>query len=185
MATSTSDRPMTAEDLMALPDDGTRYELSRGVLICMSPAAYWSGKIGGRIARKMGNFAEEHGLGECGVPDTGFRLSRNPDTVREPDVWFIRSDRLPTREAESEYFDGPPDIAGEVISPTDRFEDVMRKVRDYLDAGTRLVWAFDPGPRTTLVFRPDGSFAFVDEDGILDGEDVLPGFTLPLKEIWT
>jgi Uma2 family endonuclease len=71
-----------------------------------------------------------------------------------------------------------------VLSPTDRFHDVTRKVRAYLDAGTRLVWVFDPEPRTAGVFRPDGSYTFVDEYGALDGEDVLPGFILPLREIW-
>jgi Uma2 family endonuclease len=174
---------MTAEDLMALPDDGHRYELSQGVLVCMSPAAYWSGKFGRRIASRIGAFVDEHKLGDCGVPDTGFKLTSNPDTVREPDVWFVSAERLPPADQQQRYFEGAPDLAVEVLSPTDRFDEVMRKVREYLDAGTRLVWVFDPDERTAGVFRPDGSYTKVGEDGTLDGENLLPGFELPLHDI--
>jgi len=175
---------MTADELMRLPDDGNRYELAEGVLIAMAPAAFRSGRLAGRIYRSIDAFVEDHGLGACGVPDTGFKLFSNPDTVRQPDVWFVRRERLPSPDEETRYFEGAPDLAVEVLSPSDRFNEVMLKVRDYLRAGTRLVWVFDPGPRTVGVFRADGSYTLVGADGTLHGEDVLPGFSLPLATIW-
>ena len=182
--TATAARLITADELMALPDDGKRYELVRGELICMSPAAYRSGTTAGRLFRKLADFADEHDLGECGIPDTGFRLASNPDTVRGPDVWFLRADRLPSPEAQDRYYQGAPDLAVEIVSPSDRFREVMDKVRDYLRAGTGLVWVLDPATRTTLVFRADGSYAWVEGDGALSGEDVLPGFALPLRDVF-
>lgn len=183
MATTTPKRLMTAAELMALPDDGNRYELSRGVLICMAPAVYRSGIIGGRVFARLNAFVEQHRLGVCGIPDSGFKLTSDPDTVREPDAWFVRADRVPPKAKQAEYFAGAPDLAVEVLSPSDRFNDVMLKVKEYLEAGTRLVWVIDPEARATGVFRADGSYSFVAEDGILDGEDVLPGFTLPLRDV--
>lgn len=174
---------MTAEELMALRDDGNRYELSRGALICMSPSSYGPSKIAGRIITKVGSFVDRHRLGDYGTAEGGFQLASQPDTVRAPDVWFVRADRVPPAELQSKFYAGPPDLAVEVLSPSDRFNDVMQKVREYLGAGTRLVWVVDPEGRTAGVFRADGSYMLLDETGVLDGEDVLPSFTLPLRDV--
>ena len=183
MATASLPGLITAEELAALPDDGVVYELSRGMLVCMSPASYEPGRVGGRLMRRLFSFVDEHQLGECGSGETGFLLSADPDTVRAPDAWFIRAARIPA-ETITGYFPGPPDLAVEVISPSDRFREVMLKIRDYMDAGTPLVWALDPQSRVTAVFRPGQAVRFVDEDGVLDGEDVLPGFALPLRDVF-
>jgi Uma2 family endonuclease len=174
---------MTADVLAALPDDGTLYELSRGMLVCMSPASYEPGRVGSRLMRRLFAFLDEHQLGECGSGETGFLLASDPDTVRAPDIWFIRAARIPAEKITG-YFPGPPDLAVEVLSPSDRFREVMLKVRDYLEAGTPLVWALDPQSRVTAVFRPGQPVRFLDEGGVLEGEDVLPGLALPLREVF-
>jgi Uma2 family endonuclease len=183
MATASLPRLMTADELAELPDDGTLYELSRGVLVCMSPASFEPGRVGGRLMRRLFAFVDEHQLGECGSGETGFLLSSDPDTVCAPDAWFIRAARIPAKEI-SGFFPGPPDLAVEVISPSDRFDKLMLKIRDYLAAGTPLVWALDPRSRVTAVFRPGQPVHFLDEDGVLEGEDVLPGFALPLRDVF-
>jgi Uma2 family endonuclease len=174
---------MTAEELMELPDDGsTFYELSRGILICMSPSAYQPSRIAGVLLVRLGGFVDQHNLGEYGSADGGFKLASNPDTVRAPDVWFVRADRAPAAE-DPGFYNGPPDLAIEVLSPSDRFHKVALKIRDYLDAGTPLVWVLDPESKLTAVFRPGAPVRFIETDGTLDGEDVLPGFSLPLRDV--
>ena len=123
------------------------------------------------------------GLGDLGSGETGFRLEHDPDTVRAPNVWFVRAGRVPTGEAGTHFFLGPPDLAVEVLSPSDRYRDVMAKVRDYLAAGTPLVWVIDPIGRSAAIFRAGGAAHLLGEDGILDGGDVPPGFTVPLKDL--
>jgi Uma2 family endonuclease len=129
-------------------------------------------------------FIRPRNLGICATADGGMRLAADPDTVRAPDVSFVRAERLPAGGLKAGYFAGAPDLAVEVLSPTDRFSDVQRKVRDYLAAGTRLVWVIDPEARTAIVYRPDGRVTFLDEDGVLDGEDVVPDFSLALADVW-
>ena len=176
---------MTADELLDLPDDGNVYELSRGMLICMSPLAYAPSRIAGKALVRLGGFVDEHGLGDYGSAEGGFRLASDPDTVRAPDIWFVRAERLPPDEAAAEqYYSGPPDLAVEVLSPSDRFDQVMGKVRDYLEAGTLLLWVLDPRSQTAAVFRPGQPVRFLDIDDALDGEDVLPGFTLPLRDVF-
>lgn len=183
MTVTDTPKLMTAEELMELPDDGCTHELSRGELVCMAPAAYRSGRIAVRAAVRLDSFVSGRQLGEVGIPDSGFKLGSNPDSVRQPDVWFVRGGRVPADDEQGTYFEGPPDLAVEIVSPTDHFNQIMIKVRDYVDAGTPLVWVIDPQSGSALVFRGDGSYTFLDEDGVLDGGDVLPGFALPLAEL--
>lgn len=174
---------MTAGDLWELPDDGTLYELSQGKLIRMSRSAYGPSKISGRVLVRIGSFVDQHNLGDYGTAEGGFRLESDPDTVRAPDVWFVRAENAPREPPERGFWRGRPDLAVEVLSPSDRFEQVMRKVRDYLAAGVPLVWAFDSEVRCCGVFSPGALVSFVEADGVLDGEDVLPGFTLPVRDV--
>lgn len=184
MATAPTPTLMTSEEFATLPDDGRVYELSRGMLICMSPTSYGPGRVGGRVMGQLFSFIDANGLGDYGSAETGFRLADQPDTVRAPGAWFVRADRVPSSDADDGYFHGHPDLAVEVLSPSDRFNTVMAKVRDYLDAGTPLVWVLDPTSRMTAVFRPGQPVRFMDGDGILDGEDVLPGFSLRLGDVF-
>lgn len=174
---------MAAEELLVMPDDGNRYELVRGELISMSPSAIPPSVVSGNVFLDVGTFVRRNRLGVCGTAEGGFRLSSAPDTVRAPDVWFVRADRIPANGIPDGFWPGAPDLAVEVLSPSDRFTDVLRKAQDYLAAGTRLVWVIDPAGRSAAVFRPDGVPVLLGEDGVLDGADVLPGFTLELKDV--
>jgi Uma2 family endonuclease len=149
--------PMTAEELMELPDDGsTFYELSRGIHICMNSSAYQPSRIADTVLVRLGAFVDQHDLGEYGAAGGGFKLASNPETVRTPDVWFVRADRAPAEDL---------------------------GFYDYLDTGTPLIRVLDPRSRLVVVFRPGTPVRFIDADGVLDGEGVLPGFSLPLRDV--
>ena len=136
------------------------------------------------VAALLYAFVHPRKLGVVGGADWAARLFSNPDTVRIPDVVFVRAERLPGGKVPIKFQDGAPDIVIEVLLPTDRFRRIMRKEREYLAAGARLVWVIDPDDRSAVVYRADGSISEYEADGVLDGEDVLPGFTLKLADIW-
>jgi Uma2 family endonuclease len=173
---------LTIEDLLRLPDDGQFHELDEGRLVCMPPSAYIASQVAMLILVRLGAYVLEHGLGIFAGEGGGVVLRRNPDTVRAPDISFIRAERVV--DTGRGYFEGAPDLAVEVLSPSDRYSAVSRKVSQYLAAGTRLVWVVDPFNRTVAVYRPDREVIELPEEGILDGEDVVPGFRLALTEIW-
>jgi len=184
VATETTPRIMTADELLAMPDDGNRYELVRGELVSVSPSAIWPGIVAGNVFGLLWEFLRRHtGIGVCGISEAGFRLSSDPDTVRAPDVWFVHAERVPPAGIPEGFWPGAPDLAVEVLSPSDRFVDVMRKVQEYLRAGAQLVWVIDPKGRSAAVFRPDGVPLLLGEDDLLDGGDLLPGFSLRLCDI--
>jgi Uma2 family endonuclease len=173
---------LTIEDLLRLPDDGQFHELDEGRLVCMPPAAFVSSQVALLLVIRLGSYVLQHGLGILAGADGGVVLGRNPDTVRAPDISFIRAERVV--DTGRGYFEGAPDLAVEVLSPSDRYSAVSRKVSQYLAAGTRLVWVVDPFNRTVAVYRPGREVIELPEDGTLDGEDVVPGFRLALTEIW-
>lgn len=183
MTTTAPDRLMTAEELEGLPDDGNSYELSRGRLICMSPSSTRPGIVAWKLNILMGSYVLANNLGLGGTADSGLKLASNPDTVRAPDVWFIRADRLPTPQPSRGFWEIAPDLAVEVLSPSDRWPDVLDKVAEYLRAGTIFVWVIDPEHRFALIFRAGDPPELIREDGILDGGDLLPGFTLRLADV--
>jgi Uma2 family endonuclease len=114
--------------------------------------------------------------------ETGFKLASDPDTVRGPDMAFIRTERLPDPEPVG-FPDFAPDLVVEVLSPGDRPGAVLAKVADWLSAGTRLVWVLDPSRRVARVYRDDGTEEVLTADQALAGEDVVPGFSCPIAEI--
>ncbi|MCV2488238.1 Uma2 family endonuclease [Geodermatophilus sp. YIM 151500] len=175
--------PVTAAQLIDLPDDGLRHELVEGTLRTMTPAGGEHGRIGARLLIRVGVFVEAQQLGEVFTAETGFWLARDPDTVRAPDVAFVRADRVPDARVPG-FVPLAPDLVAEVVSPTDRAVEVAGKALSWLDAGVRLVWVVDPENRTVTVHRPDGASVLRAQD-VLHGEDVLPGFALPLRELWT
>lgn len=175
---------MTAEDLFRMPDDGWRYELVRGELIRMSPSGSRSSIVSIRIGTRFVTFVEQHGLGICGDADWGFRLASDPDIVRAPDVGFVSAARIPSEGIPPDFWPGAPDLAIEVLSPSDRFTDLLVKVQEYLSAGTRLVWVVDPEARRAFIFRPGQAPDSVGADGEFSGEDVVPSFVLRLAEVW-
>jgi Uma2 family endonuclease len=182
-ATAPIERPgMTAEELFELQDDGLRHELVEGELRTMAPAGFDHGRVALRIGARILAHVEEQLLGEVLAAETGFVLARDPDTVRAPDVAFVASERAPlgTRG----FPELAPDLVVEVVSPSDRASEVASKAAMWIDAGVRLVWVVDPQARLAAVHHPGGLVTVLREDGVLDGEDVLPGFRLPLTTVF-
>lgn len=174
--------PMTAEQVFDLPDDGMRHELVEGQLTTMVPAGGAHGQIAARLLGRVFGFVETHRLGELFAGGTGFRLRRDPDTVRAPDVALVGADRA--TEAGVPGFPAlAPDLVAEVVSPSDRAAEVTGKALAWLDAGVRLIWVVDPQNRTVTVYRQNGVAVLRGRDVLNDG-DVLPGFALPLEELW-
>jgi Uma2 family endonuclease len=161
------------------------YELDEGRLVVMSHASAWSSLVATVFADRIRPFVRRGKLGVCLGPDGGMLLRRRPDTLRAPDFSFLGHDRFPQGFPRCGYFPGTPDFAIEVLSPSDRFANTVRKVHQYLRAGTRRVWVVEPEARTVVIFRPGQEIPeIVGPDGTLSGEGVLPGFTRSLAELW-
>ncbi len=175
---------LTAEDLWALGDDGHRYDLIRGELQRMAPAGGEHGEIGMMIGALLLMHARSRNLGTVFGADTGFILARQPDTLLAPDVAFVRADRLPPRDQRIGFLELAPDLVVEVISPSERPSDVAEKVRIYLAAGVRMVLFIEPRPRTITVHCSGQAPRTLNEGDALDGRDVLPGFRLPVREVF-
>lgn len=185
MANAPTDRLLTTDDLLALPDDGQHeYELVRGKLVPMPPPNWRSSAVATSVVIEMGSFVKQHRLGMCLGADGGFILEHDPDTVRIPDCSFIRAERVEREAPERGIWPSAPDLAVEVLSPSNRFTEMAEKVENYLRSGVRLVWVIDPEARVAFVYAPGRPVTRVGEDGTLSGEDVLPGFTLSLAEVW-
>jgi len=174
--------PLTAEGLLALSIPDKRVELVRGVLVVREPAGYAHGRVAMNLAVRLAAYVEGAAAGQVFAAETGFTLARGPDTVRAPDIAFVRRDRLPD-PATHGFPDLAPDLVVEVLSPDDRPGEVLAKVADWLAAGTRLVWTVDPERRAARIYRHEGSETIVTADGALEGEDVLPGFSCSLASI--
>jgi Uma2 family endonuclease len=184
MATGVQERLLTAEEFFSMPDDDNRYELVQGRLVCMAAAGGLHGKIVSRVDQRLRNFVEAHGMGEVCTAETGFRLARNPDTVRAPDVAFVKGERIPAEGVPEGFWPLAPDLAVEVVSPSDRFDDVMSKVQEYLHAGTQLVWVLHPRTQTVMAYRPTGEVRLLRGQDELSAEDVLPDFRCRVEEIF-
>jgi Uma2 family endonuclease len=182
---TSTDRLMTADELLHLPDDGLRHELVAGELRTMAPSGGPHGWIEWNIALPLGNYVRAHRLGRLYLGDHGFALARNPDTVLGPDVAFVRRERVLAAGEPSGFWPGAPDLVVEVISPTDRYSDVNEKIATWLAHGVRMALAVDPRRRVVAVHRPDQPVRVLTEEDVLGGEDVVPGWTLPVRDVFS
>ena len=178
-------RDMTIEDLYVLPDDGRRHELMAGVLLSEPLPGMRHGWVTARIVALLDAFARPRGLGVVLTADTGYILARGPDTVRGPDVSFLTWERFRRAEDPAKAYPGAPDLAVEVVSPTDREPDVHAKIADYLTAGTRVVWIVDPQTETVEVYRTLLSPRRLRGEDSLEAEEVLPGLSVCVSELFT
>ncbi len=151
----------------------------------MTPAGFEHGRIAMRLGWRIGRYVEEHDLGEVLAAETGFTLERDPDTVRAPDVAFVRKERVPPSSERRRFAELGPDLVVEVVSPGDRAAAIEEKVQDYLHAGVRLIWVVYPDTKSVTEYRPATqakSFGLEDE---LQGYDVLPGFICPVAQLFS
>jgi Uma2 family endonuclease len=123
-------------------------------------------------------------MGTVTTAETGFRLASDPDTVRAPDTAFITRERVEAAGDVKGYWPGAPDLVVEVISPNDLYTEVEEKVADWLQAGTRMVIVVNPRRRSVKVHRSANEVQVLGENDVLDGTDVVPGWTLPVRDIF-
>ena len=180
----TTTRPMTAEELLNMPDDGFRYELVRGELRKMSPAGHVHGEYAMSIGASLAVHVKANGLGKVYAAETGFKLESNPDHVRAPDAAFVRRERTDTVGDAPGYFPGAPDLVIEVVSPSDRYAEVDEKVADWLDAGAEAVVVVNPRGRVVRVHRSLTDVVVLTESDTLDVSDVVQGWQIPVREIF-
>lgn len=175
---------MTADDLWQMPGNGRYYELVKGELRSMPPSGGEHGEVTINLTGPMWTHATTEDLGKIVAAETGFVLVRDPDTVRGSDIAFIRKDRIPAGGLPKKYIPFAPDVAVEVVSPTDRMAEVEEKVAEWLAAGTKLVWVVLPKRRVIKVYRSITDVTILTDKDELDGGDVMPGFRLPVARVF-
>ena len=179
-------RWLTADELMAIPDD-RKYELLRGELLSWPLAWMDHGHVSAEIILRVGNFVAERTLGLVLGPNTGFYFGRDPDTVLAPDGTFIRADRRPPRDERDDrddYVSVVPDLVVEVVSCWDAPAHLDAKVAFYLASGVRLVWVADPPGELVTVHAAGAQPRVLQAGDVLDGGDVLPGFAVPIADLF-
>ena len=180
--TATKTRLMTADELLAMPKDDCRHELVKGELITMAPVGKHHGSVVSEVMPSIVAFIKARDLGKA-FTEVGFVLSTDPDTVRAPDVSFVRKDRL-SDGLPSGYFTIAPDLAVEVVSPNDTYTGVAEKVAEYLAAGTRLVVVVDPINRAITKHPARGGITRLGESDTLALDDIMPGFECAAADIF-
>jgi Uma2 family endonuclease len=172
----------TADDLLAMPHDGIRRELINGELREMTPVGMEHAAVAMTVLYSLHKHVRRNRLGGV-YPELGFRLNSDPDTVRAPDASFVSADRI-QQGIQSGFFVGAPDLAVEVVSPGDRYSELAAKVDEYLAAGCRMVLVVDPPRRTVAVHRLRTESTVLTEADVLEGGDVVPGWSVPVREIF-
>ena len=171
---------MTAEELMNLDDDYHRHQLVKGELLTMPPPKSVHGRVTANLTFILALHTKPNKLGDVHT-ESGYKLESDPDTVLGPDVSFVSKERVD--RADDRYYDGPPDLAVEVLSPGDRRGWVERKLAIWLETGTRSVWLVNPRRRTVEVISSTGERRMLHEtDELVD--DTIPGFRVKVSEIF-
>ncbi|MDE0681906.1 MAG: Uma2 family endonuclease [Candidatus Poribacteria bacterium] len=168
---------MTLEEF--LENDLEGYEYVKGELIPMPPTSMKHGEISSNVSLHLSLHVFEHQLGRLYIAGTTFQLD---DRAVKPDIAFVSTDRLPENREQASPI--PPDLAVEVVSPSDKHYDVTEKALAYLRAGTRLVWVIEPVAKTVMVYRSEADFTVLNYEDTLTGEDVVEGFTCPVAQLF-
>lgn len=182
---STATTRITAEEYAKMPDTGRPTELVRGRIVEINQPIPQHGYVCGNVSRILGNFVHDNNLGRIFTNDTGVITTRDPDTVRGPDVWYLSYQKLPKGPLPKRYLDIVPDLAIEVLSPDDRWSKVFKKVSEYLELGVPVVCVLDPDHRTAELFYPDDpGRRTLSADDELTFPEVLPGFSVCVEELF-
>ena len=186
MATTqhTKPRPITAEELLKLHSEGVRGELIRGVLCETMPPGINHATIVANLTILVGSFVKRGRIGRVLSGDPGIWVERRPDTVRAPDIAFYLPERMAIDASIPGYAEIVPDLAIEVVSPNDTVTEVNDKARMWVASGVKLLWVVWPRWRTVEIFRPGENVVELSGDAILEGQDILPGFSTPITEIF-
>ena len=174
----------TADELFRYSSDGYRYELIEGELKKMAPAGNEHGFLAAVFAGLLIAHVRAEKLGKVYAAETGFKISANPDTVRAPDAAFVSQKRLDEVGPVQGYWPGAPDLAAEVVSPNDLYTEVSAKVAEWLRAGSKMVVVVNPRSQQVLVHAPDADVKVLEMDDTLSGGEVVPGWQLPIKELF-
>lgn len=174
----------TANELFEMPYDGFRYELVKGELRKMSPSGGEHGTVVVNVTLLLGQHVKTNKLGVCCGAETGFKIASDPDTVRAPDLAFVSTGRMPEGGVPKKFWPGVPDLAVEVVSPGDTYNEVEEKVEQWLAAGARAVWVCNPKRRSVWVYRSMTDVTHLSEGDELDGGDVVSGFRCKVSEIF-
>ncbi|MDQ3712605.1 MAG: Uma2 family endonuclease [Acidobacteriota bacterium] len=180
----TIEKLITVEEFYEITLEGFRGELVNGRLKKTMPTSILHGIIAGRIAGLLWAYILQTKLGEVLTAETGFKLFVDEKTVRVPDVSFLSNEKLALIKNFNKFYDGTPDLAVEVISPSESYDDVQEKLEDYLSAGVKMVWVIRPKNKTVTAYRTLFDFKVLREDDELSGEDVLPDFKCSLSDIF-
>jgi Uma2 family endonuclease len=178
---SATTRLMTAEELIRLPRGQHRYELIKGELLTMSPSGGEHGVITVNLTAQLAVYVKANSLGFVFGAETGFKLERDPDTVLAPDIGFISKNRL--SQIPKGYLEIAPDLAVEVISPSESKTKIERKTAQWLAHGVREVWVVKPKTETVEVHRVNES-RILAIDSELIGSEILPGFKIAVAAIF-
>ncbi len=179
---ATIKKSWTEKEIMSLPNNGNKYELVNGELV-MGPTGIEHEDIGATLLTALKRFALEHKLGiVCGSSAGYWMKSGN---LRSPDVSFIRGDRLKgLKRPPKGFFKGSPDIAVEILSPSDTLESIHGKIVEYFGNETKLAWVINPEEQTVLVYHSPYADKLLTRQDILDGEEVMKGFSFPVAELF-
>lgn len=181
MATAQTSKFVTADELFATPDS-RRCELIEGEIVEMAPAGEFHGKIGMRIAWRIAAYVEQSSLGECYMAETGFLISRDPDTVRAPDLAFVPKDHA--KPVTTGYCEAVPKLVVEVVSPNDTVSEVTVKTEQWLAFGVSSVWVVEPLTRTVTIYRNKRDLLRFHASDVLEDQVALPGFRLVISDIF-
>ena len=181
---ATTQQLMTAAELAQLPEDGRRHELIEGVLVTMAPSSGEHAEIALDVAGPLRQYVKAHDLGRTYGAEGGFLVSRNPDTVLAPDAAFVSKERADALGRVRGYLPLAPDLVVEVISPNDLYTEVQEKVESWLRYGTRMVIVLNPRHRTVAVYLSSTEVRHLTIEHTLDGEDVVPGWRIPVRELF-
>lgn len=174
---------LSLEEFEQLEDDGMPRELDEGELITMSPTKRKHGRIQNAVSFVLNQFLERSPIGEVYVSETGFLLSRGPATLRAPDVAFVRAERS-DQESPEGYLEGAPDLAVEVVSPSETARHITRKVVQYLRHGGHTVWVVYPEAEEVHVFEASGGHRVLQAEQLLEAPELLPGFSVPVRRLF-
>lgn len=177
-------RPMTAEEffLTVEPESG-RYELVNGEIEFTPPPGLQHGEVQGLVYFAIKTYLLTNRIGRV-FTESGALIERDPDTARGPDVSYYSQERLPFGVTVVAYHGKPPDLAAEVMSPDDTTAAMKAKAREYLAAGVRVVWVIDPDDRTVTVFAEPTRSTVLEAEATLTCEDVLPGFSCRVADLF-